>query len=156
MKVSVRTLVLFMIISIFLLACAAGCNMQNPPAQKPQSQQSRGSQDQVQVDHVLAEAVKQEVETIDGVEESTAVVINRDISVAARVTGFDRLRLRSIRQEMASKAESIAPGYKVHVSTDKKVFAELQKVENQINQSRVKSMSGLKNRVKKLNQDMHG
>lgn len=130
--------------------------MPNPPAQKPQSQQGQGSQEQVQVNPGLAEAVKQEVKTIDGIEESIAVVINQDISVAAKVTGFDRLRLRSIRQEMASKVESIAPGYKVHVTTDKKIFAELQKVENQINQSQVKSMTELKSKVKKLNQDMHG
>lgn len=153
MKFSVKALVILITASICIAACAAGCNMQNSPAKKPQSQQEN---EQVQIKLELAETVKQTVEAVDGVEDSTAVVINQDISVAGKVTGFDRLRLKNIRQEMHSKVRSIAPGYNVQVTTDKKIFSELQKVEHQLNQSPGNSLPELQSKVKKLNKDMHG
>lgn len=156
MKANAKAIILLIIASVILAAGVTGCNMQNSPPRKPQSQQEQSSRKQVQLNPELAKAVVQVVKTIDGVEESTAVVIDREISVAAKVTGFDRLRLKSIRKEMTGKVGKIAPRYKVHVSTDKKIFAELQKVENQIKQSRGMPIAGLKNKIEKLNKDMHG
>lgn len=157
MRNPVRFMIWSLILSLFLTAGTVGCNALNAPTKKPPSkQQSNSSPKPVLIQPELAASVKEAARAVPGVDESTAVVINNDVSVAVKVTGFDRLRLRNIRQEVHNQAENTAPGYNVHVSSDKKIFAELQKIENQINQSQVESPTEIQSKVEKLNKDMQG
>lgn len=157
MRNSLKFIILSLIVSLILVAGATGCNVLNAPAKKPQSQQqSNSSQKPVLIQPELAERVKEAAQAVQGVDETTAVVINKDVSVAVKVTGFDRLRLKPIRQEVHNKVKNTALGCKVHVSSDKKIFAELQKIENQINQSQVESPTEIQSKCEKLNKDMQG
>jgi len=76
------------------------------------------------------------------------------VFVAARVTGFDRLRLKSIRKEVHESITQMAPGYKVYVTTDKKLFSELEKLYIQIQQ--VENPAQLKFKLEKINENMRG
>lgn len=114
-----------------LLCTVSGCAMPDSPQRKPQPQQGQ-VKGQVQINPELTDQVKEEVRTARGVEESLALVMNDQIAVAVKVAGFDRLRLKSIKQELHGKVKSIAPEYDVHVTTDKKIFAELQELIGQI------------------------
>lgn len=138
-----------------LLISATGCTMQ-APAQKTGQQQEGQSKKQVTADPVLAEKVKQVAKSVKGVEDCTAVVINDEISVAVKVSGFDRLRLKSIRKEVHSKVRETGEGFKVNVTTDKKLFAGLREIEKQISSGRVQSMAEVQKRVEKINKDMRG
>ncbi|MFZ5643898.1 MAG: YhcN/YlaJ family sporulation lipoprotein [Bacillota bacterium] len=138
---------------LLLLTLPAGCGTQ-APAKKPQ-QEGKG-QKQVVFNADLASRVKEIAETVDGVEESTAVVINKEISAAVKVTGFDRLRLKSIREEVHRKISEAGDEYKVYVTSDKKLFSELRKIESQITGGEVKSPAELESRVKKINNSMRG
>lgn len=143
------------IVIVVLLALSvmvAGCGMQ-APAQKPQ--QSQGEK-QVSFDPRLAEKVKQAAKTVKGVEESTAVVINDKISAAVKVSGFNRLRLNSIRQEVHRKINETSGGYKVNVTTDKKLFSLLRQIEKQISAGQVQSKTDIQKKIDKINKDMRG
>jgi len=139
---------------VFLLLLMTGCTMQNSPAQKPQAQQEQSSNEAVLVNTELAGQVEEKAKTVDAVEDSVALVLDREISVAAKVTGFDRLRLKSIRQELHGAITQLAPNYKVYVTTDKKLFSELLKLNNLIQQG--ENPAKLKTKFDKINKDMRG
>ena len=80
----------------------------------------------------LSEQVEVVARDVQGVKESTALLMNEQIAVAVKVTGFDRLHLQTIRQSINDHVEEIAPGYDVHVTTDKKLFAQLEMLKMQI------------------------
>jgi len=146
-------------LTVCLLLFMAGCTMQNSPAQKPQTQKLETQQQQTLNEDVLkntelASRIKERAKTVDAVEDSVVVVLDREISVAAKVTGFDRLRLKSIRQEVYQEITKMAPEYKIYVTTDKKLFAELQKLNIQIQQG--EDPAGLKTKFEKISKDMRG
>jgi len=142
------------VVILALSVVAAGCAMK-APAKNQQQQESPGEK-QISVDPVLSEKVKQAAKTVNGVEDSTAVVINNEISAAVKVSGFDRLRLKSIRQEVHKKIKETGSDYKVNVTTDKKLFAGLQQIEKQISAGQAQSMTAIQKKVDKINKDMRG
>jgi hypothetical protein len=155
MKTGSKVIIFSLLISLLVTAVAAGCANPGKPQKKPQQQ--AGQEEQlIQINPGLAEKVKEKAKTVPGVDESVAVVIDKDISAAVKVSGFDRLRLKSIREEVHGKIMELAPGYEVHVTSDKKLFSELQKIETQINRKHYVSPSGIKSRVDKINNDMKG
>ena len=125
------------------------------PAKNQRQQESQGEK-QISVDPVLSEKVKQAAKTVNGVEDSTAVVIDNEISAAVKVSGFNRLRLKSIRQEVHKKIKETGSDYKVNVTTDKKLFAGLQQIEKQISAGQAQSMTAIQKKVDKINKDMRG
>ncbi|AGL00890.1 YhcN/YlaJ family sporulation lipoprotein [Desulfoscipio gibsoniae] len=114
-----------------LIICIIGGCAVNMPQRKPEPQTGQ-VEGQAHINTELTKQVQEVALTVQGVEESMALVIDNQIAVAVKVTGFDRLRLKSIRQELNSQIKSMAPEYDVHVSTDKKLFAQLQKLAEQI------------------------
>jgi len=147
----VKKIVIVVILALSVVA--AGCAMQAPA--KNQQQESQGEK-QISVDPVLSEKVKQAAKTVNGVEDSTAVVINNEISAAVKVSGFDRLRLKSIRQEVHKKIKETGGDCKVNVTTDKKLFAGLRQIEKQISAGQAQSMTAIQKKVDKINKDMRG
>jgi hypothetical protein len=133
-----------------------GCAALDTPQRKPQPQtgQVKG---QAHINTELAEQVKEVAKAVQGVEESTALVMNNQIAVAVKVTGFDRLRLKSIRRDLHSQIKGIAPEYDVHVTTDKKLFAELQKLAGQIKNAPPGDLSAqVKDSYNVIIEDMNG
>lgn len=114
------------ILSVFILT--TGCGI---PAKKLQSAQSvNQNEQQIQIiEPELSEKVKEVANTVKGVEESTAFVINKNISVAVKVSGFDRLRVKPIKNQVQKKVEEMNKNYKVHVTSDKKLYKQLQQIE---------------------------
>ncbi|WP_066638923.1 YhcN/YlaJ family sporulation lipoprotein [Desulfolucanica intricata] len=142
-------------IILILLVLLTGCGMKDSPQQKPQPQLQNSSVDKhVQIKPELARKVKEIVQTIEGVEESTAVVLDKDISIAIKVSGFERLRLKSIKEEVHNKVSTVNKDYKIHVTSDKKLFFELQQIEKKISEK--KPVSDIEKKLKKINKDMQG
>lgn len=149
--------VLIQVIILSLLIMAVGCETQNSPLKKPQSdQQINLDEKQIQVNPGLAEQAKKIAETVKGVKKSTAVVINKDISIALKVNGFDRLRLKPIRQEVHDKIKELNKDYNVHVTSDKKLFMQLQQIENEIKGPQEKSLTEIHKKVGKIIKDIQG
>lgn len=140
---------------IALLFLTPGCNMQNSPLKKSQpEQQSNQDGKPVQADVALAEKAKETAEQVQGVKGSAAVVVNKDITTAVKVSGFDRLRLKSIKQEVHDKIKESSKNYNVHVTSDKKLFVQLQQLEKEIAGPQEKSMPDIQKKLNKINKDM--
>jgi len=120
-------------IAILCLAIGvmSGCATVDPPQRKPQLQtgQVKG---QAHIHTELAKQVEDVARSVHGVNESTALVMNNQVAVAVKVSGFDRLHLKSIRQELHTQVNGIAPEYDIHVTADKKLYAQLQMLKEQI------------------------
>ncbi len=120
-----------LLLAVFLtLVLAAGCGT---PQKKRQSQQDSQNENRIQVNAELAGKAREAAGAVKGVKESAAVVIDRDIAVAVKVERFDRLRLKTIRWEVHDRIKELGQEYNVHVTTDKKLFKQLQQMEQELN-----------------------
>ncbi|MTI81035.1 MAG: sporulation protein [Firmicutes bacterium] len=140
----------FIVVPMILAVCLCACTA---PAQKPE--QFKPSKE-INVDQKLAEQVKTIAKTVDGVEDSTAVVINNEISSAVKVNGFDRLFLKRIRQQVHSAIKKPNGDYVVQVTSDKKLFWQLQQIEKQIKSGENINLPKIEQKVNKINKDMRG
>ncbi|KAB2952104.1 hypothetical protein F9B85_09840 [Heliorestis acidaminivorans] len=102
------------------------------------------------------EEIKEIAMTVEGVEDSTAVVIDRDISTAIKVKGFDRLRLRSIRNQIAEKVleQDEYQGYRIHVTTDRKIFQQIRQIETQQGEEEAIITPEIEAKIRKINQQI--
>lgn len=147
-KKFLKAILLSVIVSMLLAGCGARDS-------GPKKTQSSAAQNEVLLDLELAEKVRKSALTVRGVRESAAVVINDEISVAVKVSGFDRLRLNPIRGEVHKKTKELGKDYKVHVTSDKKLFTELQKIEGQIKDG-TQSPADIQKKLKEINENMNG
>ncbi|QGG46231.1 YhcN/YlaJ family sporulation lipoprotein [Heliorestis convoluta] len=122
---------LFILSILFLLTSIlfTGCGI--PEERKKVEFHSNVSGDPVLYHPDIVEDIKNKAMNVKGVKDSTAVVIDKDISTALKVTGFDRLRLRSIRNQLAEEVLENYEGYRIHVTTDKKIFHQIRQIETQ-------------------------
>lgn len=149
--------VIFALLICTITICAvAGCTTVETPQRKPQPQTGQ-VEGQAYVNDELKEQLEKTAGTVQGVEESTALVMNDQIAVAVKVTGFDRLRLKAIRQDLHSRVKGIAPEYDVHVTTDKKLFAQLQKLAGEIKNAPQGNLPAqIKDKFNVIIEDMNG
>lgn len=159
----ITSAIIIAVLTILLLTLNIGCSALTGPEKKPRAEKTKsGSAEKVQVDHETAEQIKQIAQKVKGVDEVTAVVVNKDVSVALKVSGFDRLRLKQIKKEVQDKImTTVGKDNEIHVTTDKKLFSEIQKLEQQIKTSDGdkafdKKLTDIKNKVSKINEDMQG
>lgn len=145
LRIISRILIVTLAFSL-LVGCA-----ENSPQKKPQQ-----SDVEVVFETEVAQHAKQLAKGVDGVEQSTSVVINQEVGTAIEVTGFDRWRLKSIREEVYKKIKEAYPDYEVHVTSDKKLFWQLQQIEKEIEEDRIESPVGVKDRFDKINENMGG
>ncbi len=140
------------LLAVFLIfVLAAGCGT---PQKKRQIQQDTRNESQIQVNTELAGRAREAAGTVRGVKESAAVVIDRDIAIAVKVERFDRLRLKRIRQDVHDRIKELDQAYNVHVTTDKKLFKQLQVME--LNSPREEPpLQELQLKFNKLIQDIH-
>ncbi|MZP30723.1 hypothetical protein GTO91_13470 [Heliobacterium undosum] len=114
--------VLFLAFAVFFSGCAAGkSTAKNSDLKEPPSR----------MDPVLAQDIKGVTKSVQGVDDATAIVIGNDIAVGAKVSGFDRLRMKSIRGAIDKKIRESYKNYRVHVTTDKKLFKQIKQIEDQ-------------------------
>lgn len=148
---------LIKLVILGLIICVmGGCGTVNSPQRKP-LQQTGQVEGLVHINTKLTEQVEDVGIRVQGVEGSTALVVNNQIAVAVKVTGFDRLHLQAIRQELHSQIKKIAPGYDIHVTTDKKLFAQLQLLKEQIKKAQPGTLpTQLKDDYNVIIEDMNG
>lgn len=139
------------VVLLSLLILSAGCGAGNSPSRKPQPQAGQ-SEAQVRIDPALAEKAK----TIVGVEDSTALVLDDQIFIAVKVKGFNRFRLKSIKEEVHNQIKEANQGYKVNVTSDKKLFSQLQQIEGQVKENKFESKADIIKRIEKINKNMQG
>ncbi len=138
---------LFFLCFIFLLT---GCNF----AAKSDDQPLYMGSNKV-IDQTKADEAKQIILSMEEVIAVKAVEFEEDIFVAAQVKQFDRFFLDQIRKKAHEKIKKRYPETQVHVSTDKKVFLELEKLEEEIYHNKIKKAE-IKKKWKKIEDFMKG
>lgn len=138
-------------LALILIILVAGCAS---PSKKQQPQQAAPDESQIMIDAGLAERARETAKTVKGVEDSTAVAVNKEITAALKVSGFDRLRLKKIKMNAHDQIKELNKDYNVFVTTDKKLFVQLQQLEREINGPQHKSPKEILERFNKINKDI--
>ncbi len=84
------------------------------------------------IDQSIANQAKEKMITKDEITDVMAVNTDKELLVAIKVENFNRFRLKSIEKTVKSDLEKMYPNHKVVVSTDKKMFWELEKIEQRL------------------------
>ena len=136
-----------------LTGCQAG---NNPDQTQMQIQSTTGAYQQIGYNPALSSHVAAVCQQVKGVDEAVSVVMEKDVSVALKVSGIDRFRLKGIKKEVASKLNrDLSDRYTIHVTTDKKLFRDLAGIQAKLNHGQGKPKQLIKT-FKKINDDMHG
>lgn len=93
---------------------------------------------------------------VDGIDEVAAVHIDKDLNLAIKVSNFNRFRLESIEKEVSGKLKEAFPDSKIHVTSDKKLFMDLQAMSGAPWPADVKEACQKKKASKKLEKKMKG
>lgn len=107
------------------------------------------------VDQTRADNAKKIVLSLEEVIDVKAVSMEDNIYLAPNTTHFARLRLKQIRKNSFDRIKKRYPDANIHVSTDRKIFMELGKLEQQLKEGIAKE-EDLEKSLKKLEEDMKG
>lgn len=102
-----------------------------------------------------ADEAKQIVLSMKEVIEVKGVNVKENIYIATKVTHFNRLFLDRIRKDAHDKLKKRFPDAKIHVSTDKKVFLELEELEKKLYKNKVEEEK-LEKEINRIEKFMKG
>lgn len=102
-----------------------------------------------------ADEAKQIVLSMEEVIEVKGVNDEENIYLAVDVKHFDRFRLKEIRKQGHDAVKKRYPHANVHLSTDRKIFIELGKLEQELKQKKI-SEQRFKEKLKKTEEMMKG
>lgn len=94
--------------------------------------------------------------SVNGVDEAAAVQIDKDLNLAIKVSNFNRFRLESIEKEVAGKLKEAFPDSNIHVTSDKRLFSDLQAMSSAPWPTDVKEACKKKKESKELEKKMRG
>jgi hypothetical protein len=100
----------------------------------------------------VANQAKEKVITEEEISDVKAVNTDKELLVAIKVGQFDRFRLKKIEKEVKSDLEKMDPDHKVFVSTDQKMFLELEQLEQKLQKdnTNMKKLEKDFNKIKSL------
>jgi len=104
------------------------------------------------IDQSVANRAKEKIISKGEISDVKAVNTDKELLVAIKVDNFDRFRLKKIEKTVKSDVEKMFPDHKVFVSTDKKMFWELEQLEQRLQKDNT-NMKNLKkdfNKIKSL------
>ncbi|WP_228728159.1 YhcN/YlaJ family sporulation lipoprotein [Brevibacillus composti] len=166
-----RTICSLLAISMLLAGCAQQQSQQQQNQQQSQQQPQQQSKQQsktqsaaqdpmckkMPVRHFDAEQkAKSITQKVKGIDKSVAVQIDNDLNVAIQVSNFNRFRLETIEKEVAQKLKKSFPKTKIHVTSDKKLINELQKLSDSPWYAKMEAACKQKKKLKKIEDDMKG
>ncbi|WP_187119746.1 YhcN/YlaJ family sporulation lipoprotein [Numidum massiliense] len=104
----------------------------------------------------LSNVAEQIVKQDKRVTDATAVVRGDDLYTALKVTNFNRLRMKQIREKAHSKLRAQFPDHEIHVTTDNKLFLELQRINTEAKKKRQPKKKDLMKKLQKIHDGMKG
>jgi len=145
----------FVLLFVILTAC------QSSPQQSKQepahtSAKTLNTQQNTLYNPGLSKQAEQTAKKIKAIDDAIAVVLDKDISMAVKVTGFDRFKLRSIKKELHEEIKKqVDKQYTIHITTDKKIYKELSTLQSKLKAGSI-TPEEQKKKFEKINKDMHG
>lgn len=104
------------------------------------------------INQSVANQAKEKVIKKKEISDVKAVNTDKELFVAIKVENFDRFRLKKIEKKVKSDVEKMFPDHKVFVSTDSKMYLELEQLEQKLQKDNL-NMKNLKkdfNKIKNL------
>ncbi|MDE3839184.1 hypothetical protein C0966_07395 [Bacillus methanolicus] len=104
------------------------------------------------INQSVANQAKEKVIKKKEISDVKAVNTDKELFVAIKVENFDRFRLKKIEKKVKSDVEKMFPDHKVFVSTDSKMYLELDQLEQKLQKDNL-NMKNLKkdfNKIKSL------
>ncbi|KAB2495589.1 YhcN/YlaJ family sporulation lipoprotein [Priestia endophytica] len=86
----------------------------------------------------VANQVKEKTIKREEVTGVKAVNTDKELLVALKVKQFDRFQLKNIKKKVKSDLEKMYPDHKVFVSTDQKIYLELEQLEQKLQKDQPK------------------
>lgn len=147
--------VLFLLLSLLMLL--TGCTQQSSPQSKTQSaaEDPLCNPAPVRFFH-LEQKAKKITEAVDGVDRAVVVHIDDELDIAVEVSNFNRLRLQEIEKEVAKRLKAAFSQAKIHVTSDKKLIDELQKLSEQPWSAKQADACKQKKQLKQIEKRMRG
>ncbi|MFD6441622.1 YhcN/YlaJ family sporulation lipoprotein, partial [Peribacillus sp. NPDC060186] len=131
MKYKMKTLKTFLFL-IIVIGFVSGCSGNSNQIDNNKNLNISKVHTSSPIDQSVANQAKDELSAEEEVSEVKAVNSDKELLVAVKVDNFDRFRLKSIEKQTKSDLENMFPDYKVLVSTDQKMFLELDQLEQKL------------------------
>ncbi|MFT0800952.1 YhcN/YlaJ family sporulation lipoprotein [Bacillus swezeyi] len=143
-------------IAVFLLVIntiAHGCQNanENDTQNKPMAVRHVNVQNE-KTDQAAANKAKDKLLEKEEVTEVRGANSKKDLILAVQVEQFDRFRLKDIEKQSKEMLKKDFPGYSIEVSTDQKIFWELDKLEKRLENKKIsdKKLKKKLRHIKKL------
>src|SRR5690606_5728413 len=133
MKNNITKLKIFLLL-LTIIGISSGCNENQNQMGYDNKDLSMSQVDTTSktIDQSIANQAKEKMITNDEITDVMDVNTDKELLVAIKVENFNRFRLKSIEKTVKSDLEKMYPNHKVVVSTDKKMFWELEKIEQRL------------------------
>ena len=149
MKGNITKFKIFLLI-LTIIGLGSGCNEnQNQSGDNNKDLSISQVHTSKPIDQSVANHAKEKMITKDEISDVKAVNTDKELLVAIKVENFNRFRLKKIEKTVKSDLEKMYPNHKVFVSADKKMFLELEKLEQKLEKNNT-NMKDLKKDLKKL------
>lgn len=145
------TVTVLVVTAITLLLIGCG------PSNSYESKLNQTATEPIQSDMELTSKIADLAAEHKAVDSSTAVVLENDIFVGIKVSGFSRLQLKQIKEKLHTQIRSLV-GDKpyIHITTDKRLFRDLDTVAEKLVKTKGLASPELQNEVLKLHHELGG
>lgn len=162
-----KALLSLLLLTVLTSACGVidGHQSKEESVQKQaiQREEAKNKQREVRAEEKSAKEVKlaiaQEANDLalqtKGVVHVTSVAIDQELSLAVEVSQWQRWNLKGIRKEIFHALRDRFPDLEIHVSTDRKIVWELQKLEKEM-YATDPDVAAIQKKLDKINEDMKG
>jgi hypothetical protein len=132
----------------------AGCNMANTKNEKEDLNISKVTSKEI-INQSTSDQVKQLLNKQKEVSNAKAVNLENELLIDVEINQMDRFRIKEIEKKLKKITEEKFPNHKVTLSTDKKIFLELDELEKQVNQQNIskKKLEKELKRIKSLSEE---
>ncbi|MFE4240341.1 YhcN/YlaJ family sporulation lipoprotein [Peribacillus butanolivorans] len=148
MKYKMKTLKTFLFL-ITVIGFVSGCSGNSNQIDNNKNLNISKVHTSSPIEQSVANQAKDRLLAEEEVSDVKAVNSDKELLVAVKVDNFDRFRLTSIKKQAQSELENMFPDYKILISTDQKMFLELDQLEQKLEKDKTK-MDSLKKDFKKI------
>jgi preprotein translocase subunit SecF len=140
--------------TLLIVLIVSGCNMANTNNEKEDLNISKVTSKET-INQSTSNQVKELLKKEKEVSDVKAVNLEKELLIDVEIKQMDRFQLEEIEKRLKKITEEKYPNHKVTLSTDKKIFLELDELEKQViekNMSKKKLEKELK-RIKSLSEE---
>ncbi|MFS0767162.1 YhcN/YlaJ family sporulation lipoprotein [Peribacillus sp. 1P06PB] len=132
MKEKTNKLIIFLLL-LTVIGLGSGCNRnQNQSGEDHEDLNISQVHTSNPINQSVANQAKKKVITEEDISDVKAVNTDKELLIAIKVENFERFRLKKIEKNVKSDLEKDYPDHKVLVSTDSKMYLELDQLEQKI------------------------